>query len=155
MSSHQPPSEGSDTSFCASVYTHERPNVLCGVITDVNLHRFTLHQHLTAHRALTETPLLLGLRSPIPHTRRTPTGACHSPPTDHTPQPCRHAAECPRPATRIGTDHSYSLQQPIYPDRHHPRDSASPRGTADHSSPRTLVGCHPNRQLHLSRHSPN
>ena len=58
MSSHQPPSEGSDTSFWASVYTQERPNVLCGVITDVNLHRFTLHQHLTTHRALTETPLL-------------------------------------------------------------------------------------------------
>ena len=58
MSSHQPPSEGSDASFWASVYTHERPNVLCGVITDINLHRFTLHQHLTTHRALTETPLL-------------------------------------------------------------------------------------------------
>ena len=58
MSSHQPPSEGSDTSFWASVYTHERPNVLCGVITDINLHRFTLHQHLTTHRTLTETPLL-------------------------------------------------------------------------------------------------
>ena len=58
MSSHQPPSEGSATSFWASVYTHERPNVLCGVITDINLHRFTLHQHLTTHRALTETPLL-------------------------------------------------------------------------------------------------
>ena len=42
MSSHQPPSEGSDTSFWASVYTHERPDVLCGVITDINLHRFTL-----------------------------------------------------------------------------------------------------------------
>ena len=58
MSSHQPPIEGSDTSFWASVNTYERPNVLCGVITDINLHRFTLHQHLTTHRALTETPLL-------------------------------------------------------------------------------------------------
>ena len=58
MSSHPPPSEGSDSSFWASVYTHEPSNVLCGVITDINLHRFTLHQHLTTHRALTETPLL-------------------------------------------------------------------------------------------------
>ena len=58
MSSQPPPSEGSESSFWASVYTHEPPNVLCGVITDINLHRFTLHQHLTTHRALTETPLL-------------------------------------------------------------------------------------------------
>ena len=58
MSSHPPPSEGSDSSFWASVYTHEPSNVLCGVITDINLHRFTLHQQLTTHRALTETPLL-------------------------------------------------------------------------------------------------
>ena len=58
MSSHPPPSEGSDSSFWASVYTHEPSNVLCGVLTDINLHRFTLHQHLTTHRALTETPLL-------------------------------------------------------------------------------------------------
>ena len=58
MSSQPPPSEGSDSSFWASVYTQEPPNVLCGVITDINLHRFTLHQHLSTHRALTETPLL-------------------------------------------------------------------------------------------------
>ena len=32
--------------------------VLCGVLTDLNLHRFTLHQHLTTNESLTETPLL-------------------------------------------------------------------------------------------------
>ena len=58
MSAHSPPSEASDSSFWASVYTQEPPNVLCGVLTDLNLHRFTLHQHLSTHRALTETPLL-------------------------------------------------------------------------------------------------
>ena len=58
MSAHPPPSEASDSSFWASVYTQEPPNVLCGVLTDLNLHRFTLHQHLSTHRALTETPLL-------------------------------------------------------------------------------------------------
>ena len=58
MSSHPPPSEGSDSSFWASVYTHEPANVLCGLLTDINLHRFTLRQHLTTHRALMETPLL-------------------------------------------------------------------------------------------------
>ena len=58
MSSQPSPSEGSESSFWASVYTHEPPNILCGVLTDLNLHRFTLHQHLTTHRALTETPLL-------------------------------------------------------------------------------------------------
>ena len=58
MASQQPPEEGSDTSFWASVYTEEPPNVLCGVLTDLNLHRFTLHQHLTTNAALTETPLL-------------------------------------------------------------------------------------------------
>ena len=57
MASQQPPEEGSDTSFWASVFT-EPPNVLCGVLTDLNLHRFTLHQHLTTNEALTETPLL-------------------------------------------------------------------------------------------------
>ena len=45
MSSHPPPSEGSDSSFWASVYTREPSNVLCGVLTDINLHRFTLRQH--------------------------------------------------------------------------------------------------------------
>ena len=58
MCSQPPPSEGSDSSFWASVYTQEPPSVLCGVLTDLNLHRFTLHQHLSTHRALTETPLL-------------------------------------------------------------------------------------------------
>ena len=58
MSSQPPPSEASDSSSWASVYTQEPPNVLCGVLTDLNLHRFTLHQHLSTHRALTETPLL-------------------------------------------------------------------------------------------------
>ena len=58
MASHQPPAEGSDTSFWASVYTEEPANVLCGVLTDLNLHRFTLHQHLATNDALTATPLL-------------------------------------------------------------------------------------------------
>ena len=58
MASQQPPEEGSDTSFWASVFTAEPPNVLCGVLTDLNLHRFTLHQHLTNNEALTETQLL-------------------------------------------------------------------------------------------------
>ena len=58
MAFQQPPDEGSDTSFWASVFKEEPPNVLCGVLTDLNLHRFTLHQHLTTNEPLTETPLL-------------------------------------------------------------------------------------------------
>ena len=58
MASQQPPEEGSDTSVWASVFTEEPPNVLCGVLTDLNLHRFTLHQRLTTNEVLTETPLL-------------------------------------------------------------------------------------------------
>ena len=58
MAFPQPPDEGSDCSFWAAVYDEEPPNILCGVLTDLNLHRFTLHQHLTTNAALTETPLL-------------------------------------------------------------------------------------------------
>ena len=58
MASNPPPSEGSESSFWASVYQPGSPTTLSGVLTDLNLHRFTLHQHLSTHRALTETPLL-------------------------------------------------------------------------------------------------
>ena len=42
----------------AAVYDEDPPHILCGALTDLNLHRFTLHQHLTTNAALTETPLL-------------------------------------------------------------------------------------------------
>ena len=58
MGSQQPPEEGSETSFWAAVFTEEPPNILCGVLTGLNLHRFTPHQHLTTNESLTETPLL-------------------------------------------------------------------------------------------------
>ena len=58
MAFQQPRDEGSDASFWASVYTEEPPNILCGVLTDLNLHSFTLHQHLATNDSLTETPLL-------------------------------------------------------------------------------------------------
>ena len=50
MSLPQAPDESVETSFWAAVYTEEPPHVL-------NLHRFTLHQHITTHESLTETPI--------------------------------------------------------------------------------------------------
>ena len=58
MTLPQPPDESSETSFWAAVYDEDPPHIICGVLTDLNLHRFTLHQHLTTTAALTETPLL-------------------------------------------------------------------------------------------------
>ena len=58
MSLPQPPDESSETSFWAAVYDEDPPHIICGVLTDLNLHRFTLHQHLSTTSALTETPLL-------------------------------------------------------------------------------------------------
>ena len=49
MASNPPPSEGSESSFWASVYQPGSPTILSGVLTDLNLHRFTLHQHLSTH----------------------------------------------------------------------------------------------------------
>ena len=163
MSSHQPPSEGSDTSFWASVYTHKRPNILCGVITDINLHRFTLHQHLTTHRALTETPLLHPpFQQALPdtlqthiqlyntsihqieiHLRRALTALealGRRPPVSttpaellpghaiHLPQITRHNLVGTPPSARV-LQHNSVQTTPTHfnnPDRHHPRDSASP-----------------------------
>ena len=53
MSFQQPPDESAETSFWAAVYTEEPPNVLCGVLTDLNLHRFTLHQQLIIGTVIT------------------------------------------------------------------------------------------------------
>ena len=58
MALPQPPDESSESSFWAAVYDEDPPHILCGVLTDLNLHRFTLHQHLTTNAAPTETPLL-------------------------------------------------------------------------------------------------
>ena len=58
MALPQPPDESSDTSFWAAVCDEDPPHIICRVLTDLNLHRFTLHQHLTTNAALTETPLL-------------------------------------------------------------------------------------------------
>ena len=58
MTLPQPPDESSEPSFWAAVYDEDPPHIICGLLTDLNLHRFTLHQHLTTNAALTETPLL-------------------------------------------------------------------------------------------------
>ena len=58
MTLPQPPDESSETSFWVGVYDEDPPHIICGVLTDLNLHRFALHQHLTTNAALTETPLL-------------------------------------------------------------------------------------------------
>ena len=49
--------ESADQSFWAAVYTLEPPHTLMGVLTDLHIHRFLLHQHLSTHTALTETPI--------------------------------------------------------------------------------------------------
>ena len=66
----QPPTTFSaDQSFWAGVYTLHPPHALMGVLTDLHVHRFILHQHLDAHTALAETPI------------------GHQPLTDALPQP--------------------------------------------------------------------
>ena len=55
--------------FWSEVYTLNPPHALMGVLTDLHIHRFLLHQHLTTHTALTETPI------------------GHQPLTDTLPQP--------------------------------------------------------------------
>ena len=46
-----------DQSFWAEVYTLQPPHALMGVLTDLHVHRFVLHQHLDSPNALTETPI--------------------------------------------------------------------------------------------------
>ena len=66
----QPPTTFSaDQSFWAGVYTLHPPHALMGVLTDLHVHRFILHQHLDTHTALAETPI------------------GHQPLTDTLPQP--------------------------------------------------------------------
>ena len=64
-----PPTLSADQSFWAEVYTFHPPHALMGVLTDLHIHRFLLHQHLATHTALTETPI------------------GHQPLTDTLPQP--------------------------------------------------------------------
>ena len=47
---HQP-------SFWAEVYTLQPPHALMGILTDLHVHRFVLHQHLDSLNALTDTPI--------------------------------------------------------------------------------------------------
>ena len=53
----QPPTTNlsADQSFWAEVYTLQPPHALMGVLTDLHVHRFILHQHLD--NALAETPI--------------------------------------------------------------------------------------------------
>ena len=55
----QPPTTNlsADQSFWAEVYTLQPPHALMGVLTDLHVHRFVLHQHLDSHTALTESPI--------------------------------------------------------------------------------------------------
>ena len=55
----QPPTTNlsADQSFWAEVYTLQPPHALMGVLTDLHVHRFVLHQHLDSHTALAETPI--------------------------------------------------------------------------------------------------
>ena len=55
----QPPTTNpsADQSFWAEVYTLQPPHALMGVLTDLHVHRFILHQHLDSHTALAETPI--------------------------------------------------------------------------------------------------
>ena len=46
-----------DQSFWPEVYTLQPPHALMGVLTDLHVHRFVLHQHLDSLNALTETPI--------------------------------------------------------------------------------------------------
>ena len=46
-----------DQSFWAEVYTLQPPHALMGVLTDLHVHRFVLHQHLDSLNALTDTPI--------------------------------------------------------------------------------------------------
>ena len=68
MSTPQPPDESAESSL-AAVYTEDAQPVLCGILTDLNLHRFTLHQQLTTHDSLSETPLW---REPLHNNLPTP-----------------------------------------------------------------------------------
>ena len=63
------PTESADQAFWSGVYTLDPPHALMGVLTDLHIHRFLLHQHLTTHTALSETPI------------------GHQPLTDTLPQP--------------------------------------------------------------------
>ena len=51
------PTESADQAFWSGVYTLDPPHALMGVLTDLHIHRFLLHQHLTTHTALSETPI--------------------------------------------------------------------------------------------------
>ena len=64
-----PHTDSADQSFWSEVYTLDPPHALMGVLTDLHIHRFLLHQHLTTHTALTESPI------------------GHQPLTDTLPQP--------------------------------------------------------------------
>ena len=57
MTTPRSPDESAESSFWAWVYTEEAQAVICGILTDLNLHRFHLHQQLTTHDSLSETPL--------------------------------------------------------------------------------------------------
>ena len=46
-----------ESSFWSWVYTEESQPVMCGILTDLNLHRFQLHQTLTNFNSLQDTPL--------------------------------------------------------------------------------------------------
>ena len=46
-----------DQSFWAEVYTFQPPHALMGILTDLHVHRFVLHQHLDSLNALTDTPI--------------------------------------------------------------------------------------------------
>ena len=63
--------ESADQAFWSGVYTLDPPHALMGVLTDLHIHRFLLHQHLATHThtALSETPI------------------GHQPLTDTLPQP--------------------------------------------------------------------
>ena len=67
--SAQPPTLSADQAFWTEVYTLDPPHALMGVLTDLHIHRFLLHQHLATHTALGETPI------------------GHEPITDTLPQP--------------------------------------------------------------------
>ena len=86
--------ESADQAFWSGVYTLDPPHALMGVLTDLHIHRFLLHQHLATHThtALSETPI------------------GHQPLTDTLPQPIqRIIAHLPQQPAASATSHTALL----------------------------------------------
>ena len=56
MSAPAPPEEGIDTAFWSWAYSEQPGAALLATLTDLNLHRFQLHQTLHTFHTLQETP---------------------------------------------------------------------------------------------------